>query len=231
MATLGTNVLTLADWAKRLDPDGKVPMIVELLEQTNEVLLDMQWVEGNLPTGHRTTVRTGLPGIAWRLLNQGVQPSKSTTKSTYRYPTSSARNLKGAVHFPLLTKKRENVKDIDNDRIDFFGVFPLFTPEGNRDHETFSVVVCAVATGQQPTVHSVRVRYFLLRIRMPKEQGLQKAFDSVLPNDGTERAKMKRAASENLSIFERKELSPFGRLYLCWPGPFFGSSQSRHGSI
>ncbi len=79
MATLGTNVLTLADWAKRLDPDGKVPMIVELLEQTNEVLLDMQWIEGNLPTGHRTTVRTGLPTIAWRLLNQGVQPSKSTT--------------------------------------------------------------------------------------------------------------------------------------------------------
>lgn len=79
MATLGTNVLTLADWAKRLDPDGKVPMIVELLEQTNEILMDMLWVEGNLPTGHRTTVRTGLPTVAWRLLNQGVQPSKSTT--------------------------------------------------------------------------------------------------------------------------------------------------------
>jgi hypothetical protein len=39
----------------------------------------MQWVEGNLPTGHRTTVRTGLPVVAWRLLNQGVTPSKSTT--------------------------------------------------------------------------------------------------------------------------------------------------------
>ena len=35
--------------------------------------------EGNLPTGHRTTVRTGLPPVVWRLLNQGVQPSKSTT--------------------------------------------------------------------------------------------------------------------------------------------------------
>lgn len=79
MATLGSNVLTLADIAKRLDPDGKVSRIVELLSQTNEVLLDMQWKEGNLPTGHRTTVRTGLPTAAWRLLNQGVQPSKSTT--------------------------------------------------------------------------------------------------------------------------------------------------------
>jgi hypothetical protein len=79
MALLNANVLTLADWAKRLDPDGKVPSIVELLSQTNELLMDMQWIEGNLPTGHRTTVRTGLPTVAWRLLNQGVQPSKSTT--------------------------------------------------------------------------------------------------------------------------------------------------------
>lgn len=79
MATLGSNVLTLADHAKRLDPDGKVPSIVELLSQSNSILDDMLWMEGNLPTGHRTTVRTGLPTVAWRLLNQGVQPSKSTT--------------------------------------------------------------------------------------------------------------------------------------------------------
>jgi len=79
MAGLGANVLTLADWAKRIDPDGKVPVIVELLSQTNEILLDMRWIEGNLPTGHRTTVRTGLPTVAWRLLNQGITPSKSTT--------------------------------------------------------------------------------------------------------------------------------------------------------
>jgi hypothetical protein len=79
MATLAANVLTLADWAKRLDPDGKVPAIVELLSQTNDILKDMLFMEGNLPTGHRTTVRTGLPSVAWRLLNQGVQPSKSTT--------------------------------------------------------------------------------------------------------------------------------------------------------
>jgi hypothetical protein len=79
LATIGTSALTLADWAKRLDPDGKVPTVVELLSQTNDILTDMLWVEGNLPTGHRTTVRTGLPTVAWRLLNQGVTPSKSTT--------------------------------------------------------------------------------------------------------------------------------------------------------
>lgn len=79
MAVLNQNVLTLADWAKRLDPDGKTSKIVELLSQTNEILADMLWMEGNLPTGHRTTVRTSLPTVQWRLINNGVQPSKSTS--------------------------------------------------------------------------------------------------------------------------------------------------------
>ncbi len=76
---LAANIATLADWSKRLDPDGKVAEIVELLSQTNEILNDMMWMEGNLPTGHRVTVRTGLPTVAWRLLNGGVSPSKSTS--------------------------------------------------------------------------------------------------------------------------------------------------------
>lgn len=79
MATLGGNVLTLADHAKRLDPDGKIPQIVEMLTLNNDVLQDMSFIEGNLITGNRSTVRTGLPTVAWRLLNQGIQPSKSTT--------------------------------------------------------------------------------------------------------------------------------------------------------
>lgn len=78
-ATLGANVLTLADWAKRLDPDGKVPTIVEALSQVNEILDDMSFVEGNLPTGMRSTIRTGLPTVYFRLINQGTPTSKSTT--------------------------------------------------------------------------------------------------------------------------------------------------------
>jgi hypothetical protein len=67
------------DVTKRLDPDGKVDTIAEILSQTNEALDDMVWLEGNLPTGHRTTVRTGLPQPTWRKLYGGVQPSKSLT--------------------------------------------------------------------------------------------------------------------------------------------------------
>jgi hypothetical protein len=54
MAVKGLTALTLADWGKRVDPNGKVDKIIELLGQTNPILQDMPFVEGNLPTGHRT---------------------------------------------------------------------------------------------------------------------------------------------------------------------------------
>ena len=79
MATLSTTALTLADWAKRLDPEGRIPVIAELLSQSNEILEDGLFKEGNMPTGERVTIRTGLPSVYWRAINQGVPSSKSTT--------------------------------------------------------------------------------------------------------------------------------------------------------
>lgn len=79
MATLATTNPTLLDVARRLDPGGKVDTIVEMLSQTNEILQDMTFLEGNLPTGHRHTVRTGLPSVTWRKMYGGVAPTKSTT--------------------------------------------------------------------------------------------------------------------------------------------------------
>ncbi len=79
MATLSAIHPTLLDFKNRLDPDNKIATIIEMLAQTNEVIEDMVWMEGNLPTGHRTTVRTGLPTPTWRKLYGGVQPTKSTT--------------------------------------------------------------------------------------------------------------------------------------------------------
>ena len=79
MSTLSTSNLTLADWAKRSDPDGRIPIIAELLSQSNEILEDCVFKEGNLPTGERVVVRTGLPAVYWRALNQGIPSSKSTT--------------------------------------------------------------------------------------------------------------------------------------------------------
>lgn len=71
--------LTLGDWAKRTDPEGRIPVVAELLSQTNEILEDAVFKEGNLPTGERVVIRTGLPTVYWRALNQGIPSSKSTT--------------------------------------------------------------------------------------------------------------------------------------------------------
>ncbi len=79
MAALSAIHPTLLDFAKRLDPDDKIAKIVEILNEQNPIIEDMVWLEGNLPTGHRTTIRTGLPEPTWRKLYGGVQPTKSTT--------------------------------------------------------------------------------------------------------------------------------------------------------
>lgn len=79
MATLSTTQPTLLDLARRVDPDGSISAVAEILNETNEVLDEMVVIEGNLPTGHRATVRTGLPTPTWRKIGGGVQPTKSST--------------------------------------------------------------------------------------------------------------------------------------------------------
>lgn len=70
---------TLLDLARRLDPNGQIARVIELMTPISEILEDMTWVEGNLPTGHKSVMRTGLPTPTWRAMYQGVQPTKSTT--------------------------------------------------------------------------------------------------------------------------------------------------------
>jgi len=79
MATIGNNNLTLADQAKRLDPNGQVASIAEMLAEEFGVLNDIPVIEGNLETGHRHTIRTGLPTVGYRQINDGIDPSKSRT--------------------------------------------------------------------------------------------------------------------------------------------------------
>lgn len=79
MATLAAGQLTLLDAAKRFDPNGSAAKVAELLSQANDNLEDIVFVQGNLPTGHRGTIRTGLPTVYFRQINAGVPTSKSTT--------------------------------------------------------------------------------------------------------------------------------------------------------
>lgn len=79
MALLAGNVLTMADWLKRIEPDGTIADIVELLRQDNPILDDMLFMEANERTGHVMTQRVGLPTVYFRMINQGIPPSKSQT--------------------------------------------------------------------------------------------------------------------------------------------------------
>lgn len=77
MATLPNSNPTLLDWKKSLNPDGSPAATIEILNQTNEVLDDITFIEGNLPTGHRHVVRTGLPTPTEYALYGKVKPTKS----------------------------------------------------------------------------------------------------------------------------------------------------------
>lgn len=79
MPAIGDSNPTLLDVASRVDANGKVQTIVELLSETNEIIEDATFLECNDGTGHKTTLRSGLPEATWRKLNYGVQPSKSRT--------------------------------------------------------------------------------------------------------------------------------------------------------
>ena len=69
MTTLNQMAYTLLDWRERLNPDGNVADIIEVLAQSNPILQDMTFVEGNLPTGIVTTRRSSLPEPSIRRIN------------------------------------------------------------------------------------------------------------------------------------------------------------------
>lgn len=79
MPVLATTHPTMADVAKQIGPDGNVMPIAEILNETNEIMDDMVWIEGNMATGHRTLQRTGIPEPTIRLLNKGIPPAKAET--------------------------------------------------------------------------------------------------------------------------------------------------------
>lgn len=77
-AVAPTYRLSQAELLKRLDPQGNTAEIAEVLNESNEIIQDVPFKEGNLPTGDQQTIRTGLPEVYWRQLNRGVPASHST---------------------------------------------------------------------------------------------------------------------------------------------------------
>ena len=72
---------TLVDVASRLDANGDIAPIAEVLAQNNAILKHLRWQECNMTEGHKHSIRTGIPEPTWRGLYEGVQPTKSTTAS------------------------------------------------------------------------------------------------------------------------------------------------------
>lgn len=71
--------LSQSEILSRLDKTGKVAPIVEILNQTNEILQHVTWQECNEINGHSFVKRTSLPEAYVKRINQGVLPSKSST--------------------------------------------------------------------------------------------------------------------------------------------------------
>lgn len=69
---------TLVDLAKQTNPDGTIADLAEMLTIQNDILLDATVVEGNLNTGNRTSVRTGIGGATWKKMYGFIQPEKGT---------------------------------------------------------------------------------------------------------------------------------------------------------
>ena len=76
----GNTALTFSDLRKRMDPDGKIAWIMEIMAQSNPIMQHIPWMEGNLPTGNQTTLRTSYPHPQLRRINRGIKPGKSTTR-------------------------------------------------------------------------------------------------------------------------------------------------------
>lgn len=73
------NYPTLMDVARR-SGNASVRKVIEALSKSHEGLDDIPWIQCNSTMKHVTTVRTGLPDPAWRMLNAGVGKGKSQTK-------------------------------------------------------------------------------------------------------------------------------------------------------
>lgn len=81
MGIISVNNPTLLDIGNAMAPDNSIAPVIEILAKTDECMQDWTMLEGNMPTGHKTTQRASETTPTWRKMNQGVQPSSSTRVS------------------------------------------------------------------------------------------------------------------------------------------------------
>lgn len=72
--------LNVAEAAQRRGPKGNLLLICELLAQINDIMKDAPMVQANDVYSHQENVRTKLPTVGPRNINEGGSRSSSTTK-------------------------------------------------------------------------------------------------------------------------------------------------------
>lgn len=102
MATIGY-AHTLEDMRRQMNPDGSIDSILEILAESNPILADCPFIEGDLPIGNKTTVRASLPSPSIRRINRGT----ASTKGTARQIIDVCMNLedRSTIDTELLTGK------------------------------------------------------------------------------------------------------------------------------
>jgi len=73
----GTTVRTLADWGSFFKANGQIHNIIELMDQTNNILEDILFKEATDLDGNRTALRVKIPTVFYRRLYRGIDVSKS----------------------------------------------------------------------------------------------------------------------------------------------------------
>lgn len=117
------NVMSLSDWSKSLGPDGQVSSdVIMILSQTNKIIADAGWIEGNLPIGNQGEIQTGLPPSFYVGMNQFVPVGNDTVApileqaATLEAFTQVAQNLAelGGMGNVAKTKKRKGKAQLES---------------------------------------------------------------------------------------------------------------------
>jgi len=174
MAARGDTMPTLLDFARRQDNQGNIVSdLIEQLHEDNEILTDMVVLEANGTTSHLTTVRTGLPSVAWRLLNYGVAKGKSQTKQVtdsmgmleaYAEVDKDLADLNGntamwrmqedAAYLEAMNQEMASTLfygDTDSAPAEFIGLTPRFSSYGTDSTQSSYNVIHGGGTGSDNT--------------------------------------------------------------------------------
>lgn len=162
--TSGAAYPNLVTWAKGLDPEGNIAAVAEILQQSNPIIQDVPLIEGNLPTGHRSTIRSDIPAPTWRKLYEGVVPTRS-----------------GKTQVEDTTGNVEDYAEVDKDLADLNGNTSAFRLSEDKAHiEGMSNAMASTIfygdTATDPEkFHGLAPRYAVLSIAATKPSAVSRS--------------------------------------------------------